>query len=53
MKKFSVPKNKEEIMAWINTVPMYKEDQPLDLSFKSKDEIFKEIVEIYEREASK
>ena len=39
-KKFSVPKNKEEILAWINTVPMYKEDQPLDLSFKGKDEIF-------------
>ncbi len=37
--KFKVPKNPAEVMAWINSVPMYKQDQPLDLSFKSKDEI--------------
>ena len=38
-KKFKVPKNPQEVMKWINSIPMYKEDQPLDLSFKSKEEI--------------
>ena len=38
-KPFKVPRNKEEIMAWINSIPMYREDQPLDLSFKSQEEI--------------
>jgi phenylacetate-CoA ligase len=37
--KFKVPKNPQEVMKWINSIPMYKEDQPLDLSFKSKEEI--------------
>jgi phenylacetate-coenzyme A ligase PaaK-like adenylate-forming protein len=38
-KEFKVPGNPKEVMDWINTVPMYRDDQPLDLSFKSKDEI--------------
>jgi phenylacetate-coenzyme A ligase PaaK-like adenylate-forming protein len=38
-KQFKIPKNPKEVMEWIDTVPMYKQDQPLDLSFKSKDEI--------------
>jgi phenylacetate-CoA ligase len=38
-KQFKVPTNPKEVMEWINTVPMYKAEQPLDLSFKSKDEI--------------
>jgi phenylacetate-coenzyme A ligase PaaK-like adenylate-forming protein len=38
-KQFKIPKNPKEVKEWIDTVPMYKQDQPLDLSFKSKDEI--------------
>jgi len=38
-KQFKVPKNPAEIQAWIDTVPMYKQEQPLDLSFKSREEI--------------
>ncbi len=38
-KAFKVPRNREEIMAWIDSIPLYKGDQPLDLAFKSKEEI--------------
>ena len=37
--QFKVPRNKKEIMDWINGIPMYRDDQPLDLCFKSKEEI--------------
>jgi phenylacetate-CoA ligase len=36
---FRIPKNREEILAWINTIPMYREDHPQDFSFKSREEI--------------
>ncbi len=38
-KLFYIPKNREEILAWINHIPMYREDHPHDLSFKSREEI--------------
>ncbi|MCD6571302.1 MAG: AMP-binding protein [Deltaproteobacteria bacterium] len=38
-KPFRVPRNPDEIMEWINSIPMYKEDQPYDPSFKSMQEI--------------
>ena len=38
-KAFKVPKNPDEVMKWINSIPMYKEDQPQDLSFKSLQEM--------------
>jgi phenylacetate-coenzyme A ligase PaaK-like adenylate-forming protein len=38
-KKFTVPKNREEIMAFINSIPLYRDDLPHDLSFKSHEEI--------------
>lgn len=38
-KEFKVPRNREEIMSWINSIPMYREDHQHDLSFKSREEI--------------
>lgn len=38
-KAFQVPKNPDEVMKWINSIPMYREDHPYDLSFKSPQEI--------------
>jgi len=38
-KQSKFPKNPREVLEWIDTVPMYKQDHPLDLSFKSKGEI--------------
>ena len=38
-KAFKVPRNREEIMAWIDGIPLYKGDQTQDLSFKSREEI--------------
>jgi len=38
-KKFAVPKNKKEMMAWINSVPLYRDNHDQDLSFKSSKEI--------------
>jgi phenylacetate-CoA ligase len=38
-KAFRVPRNRDEIMAWIDSIPLYKGDQPLDLAFKSREEI--------------
>lgn len=36
---FRIPRNKEEVLAWIDSVPLYKGDHPLDVSFKSSEEI--------------
>ncbi|MEA3223220.1 MAG: hypothetical protein U9P49_08670, partial [Thermodesulfobacteriota bacterium] len=38
-KVFKVPRNPDEVMEWINGIPMYKEDQKDDLSFKSRQEM--------------
>jgi len=36
---FRAPTNPDEVMQWINSIPLYREDQPLDTSFKSRQEI--------------
>ncbi len=36
---FHVPKNPDEVKRWINSIPMYKDDHPNDLSFKDRQEI--------------
>jgi len=38
-KPFKVPRNPDEVMQWINGIPMYKEDQKDDLSFRSRQEM--------------
>ena len=38
-KPFRIPRNRDEVMEWINSVSLYKADHDKDLSFKSQDEI--------------
>lgn len=38
-KVFHVPRNPDEVMQWINSIPRYKEELPEDLTFKSKEEV--------------
>jgi len=38
-KSFRVPRNPDEVRSWVSSIPMYREDEPNDLTFKSKEEI--------------
>lgn len=36
---FRAPGNPDEVLKWINEIPLYREDQPNDFSFKSREKI--------------
>jgi len=38
-KPFKVPRNRQEMMDWINSIPLYRDEHDKDPSFKSREEI--------------